>query len=111
LWLFVLFGKIFLQHAYFDQKPQLEYFYHFSTSESSGRTLYRVCARDATGETEGVTLNETVPPWVLDIVVNKIMPKFAKIAFYLYPHPSYGLKYNTKRLGFRFKDFSRKGMI
>jgi len=27
-----------------------------------GRTLYRLLVRDAGGETEGVLLNETVPP-------------------------------------------------
>ena len=30
-------------------------------SEVGGRTLYRLLARDAGGETEGVLLNETVP--------------------------------------------------
>merc|ERR1712150_402394 len=37
-------------------------------SEVGGRTLYRLLARDAGGETEGVLLNETVPSWVIDIV-------------------------------------------
>merc|ERR1719318_1359910 len=40
-------------------------------SEVGGRTLYRLLARDAGGETEGVLLNETVPAWVVDIVVEK----------------------------------------
>lgn len=57
-----------------------------------GRTLYRLLVRDAGGETEGVLLNETVPPWVVDIVVEKNMPKFIKIPFYLQPHASSGVK-------------------
>ena len=48
-------------------------------SEVGGRTLYRLLARDAGGETEGVLLNETVPPWVIDIVVEKKLPKFIKV--------------------------------
>ena len=48
-------------------------------SEVGGRTLYRLLARDAGGETEGVLLNETVPAWVLDIVVEKKLPKFIKV--------------------------------
>jgi WD repeat-containing protein 48 len=36
-------------------------------------------ARDAGGETEGVLLNETVPSWVVDIVVEKKLPKFIKV--------------------------------
>ena len=50
-------------------------------SEVGGRTLYRLLARDAGGETEGVLLNETVPPWVIDIVVEKKLPKFIKVSF------------------------------
>ena len=49
-------------------------------SEVGGRTLYRLLARDAGGETEGVLLNETVPAWVLDIVVEKKLPKFIKVS-------------------------------
>ena len=39
--------------------------------------MYRLLARDAGGETEGVLLNETVPAWVVDIVVEK---KLAEIS-------------------------------
>ena len=49
-------------------------------SEVGGRTLYRLLARDAGGETEGVLLNETVPAWVVDIVVEKKLPKFIKVS-------------------------------
>ena len=38
-------------------------------SEVGGRTLYRLLARDAGGETEGVLLNETVPTYVLLIYI------------------------------------------
>ena len=38
--------------------------------------MVRLLARDAGGETEGVLLNETVPAWVVDIVVEKKLPKF-----------------------------------
>ncbi|XP_049836290.1 WD repeat-containing protein 48 [Schistocerca gregaria] len=61
-------------------------------SEVGGRTLYRLLVRDAGGETEGVLLNETVPPWVNDIVVEKNLPKFIKIPFYLLPHATSGVK-------------------
>lgn len=37
-------------------------------------------------------LNETVPQWVIDITVDKNMPKFNKIPFYLQPHASSGAK-------------------
>jgi hypothetical protein len=40
----------------------------------------RLLARDAGGETEGVLLNETVPSWVVDIVVEKKLPKFIKVS-------------------------------
>ncbi|XP_054266691.1 WD repeat-containing protein 48-like [Macrosteles quadrilineatus] len=65
-------------------------------SEVGGRTLYRLLVRDAGGETETVLLNETVPSWVVDIIVEKNMPKFNKIPFYLIPLPSAGAK-NSKR--------------
>ena len=61
-------------------------------SEVGGRTLYRLLARDAGGETEGVLLNETVPAWVIDIVVEKKLPKFIKVTFFVLPHPSLGYK-------------------
>ncbi|XP_012528857.1 WD repeat-containing protein 48 [Monomorium pharaonis] len=61
-------------------------------SEVGGRTVYRLLARDAAGETESVLLNETVPPWVVNIVVDKNLPQFIKIPFYLLPHASSGVK-------------------
>lgn len=61
-------------------------------SEVGGRTLFRLLCRDAGGETEQALLNETVPPWVTEIVVDKNMPKFNKIPFFLQPHASSGIK-------------------
>ncbi|XP_034945119.1 WD repeat-containing protein 48 [Chelonus insularis] len=61
-------------------------------SEVGGKTLYRLLVRDAAGETERALLNETVPSWVVDIVVDKNLPKFIKIPFHLSPHPSSGFK-------------------
>merc|ERR1712020_207495 len=52
----------------------------------------RLLARDAGGETEGVLLNETVPSWVIDIVVEKKLPKFIKVTFFVLPHPTLGYK-------------------
>ncbi|KAF7991219.1 hypothetical protein HCN44_002781 [Aphidius gifuensis] len=65
-------------------------------SEVGGKTLYRLLVRDASGDTERALLNETVPSWVVDIVVDKNLPKFIKIPFHLSPHPSSGFK-NCKK--------------
>ncbi|KAK8721181.1 hypothetical protein OTU49_012890 [Cherax quadricarinatus] len=66
-------------------------------SEIQGRTLYRLLCGDAGGDTEGVLLNETVPPWVLDIVVEKTSPKPKnKVYFFLLPHASSGIKREKK---------------
>lgn len=56
-------------------------------SEIGGRTVCRLLVRDAAGENESALLNETVPSWVSEIVVEKTIPKFIKIPFYLLPHP------------------------
>lgn len=61
-------------------------------SEVGGRTLFRLLAKDAGGDTEGMLLNETVPMWVVDITVEKNMPKFNKIPFYLFPYTTSGVK-------------------
>ncbi|XP_031619690.1 WD repeat-containing protein 48 homolog [Contarinia nasturtii] len=55
--------------------------------EVGGRTVCRLLVRDAAGENESSLLHETVPSWVTDIVVEKTIPKFVKIPFYLLPHP------------------------
>ncbi|XP_012943026.1 WD repeat-containing protein 48 [Aplysia californica] len=61
-------------------------------SEVGGRTLFRLLARDAGGETEQMLLKETVPSWVLEVIVFKELPKFNKLPFFLQPHPSTGIK-------------------
>ena len=35
-----------------------------------GKTLFRLLCRDAGGETEQMLLNETVPQWVVDVLVH-----------------------------------------
>lgn len=64
----------------------------FICSEVGGRTLYRLLVQDAGGETEISLLHETVPSWVADIVVEKNLPKFNKIPFYLVPYSSTQVK-------------------
>ncbi|XP_039286276.1 WD repeat-containing protein 48 [Nilaparvata lugens] len=61
-------------------------------SEVGGRTLYRLLVKDVGGDNEATLLNETVPQWVKDIVVEKNMPKFTKISFYLQPHGTCNFK-------------------
>nr|CAB3267709.1 WD repeat-containing protein 48 [Phallusia mammillata] len=62
-------------------------------SESGGRTLFRLLCEDAAGKTEGVSLRETVPQWVVQTVVeNRIPAPFVKLSFFLQPHPSSGIK-------------------
>ncbi|KAL5289332.1 WDR48 family protein [Megaselia abdita] len=56
-------------------------------SEVGGRTVCRLLVRDAAGESESSLLQETIPQWVTDIVIEKNIPKFNKISFYLQPHP------------------------
>lgn len=48
--------------------------------------------QDAGGETEMSILHETVPSWVADKVVEKNLPKFNKIPFYLVPYASSNVK-------------------
>ena len=43
--------------------------YSVYNSEVGGRTLFRLLAKDAGGETEEQLLKETVPPWVLNVIV------------------------------------------
>lgn len=62
--------------------------------------------RDAAGETEGVLLNETVPSWVRDIVVDKNLPKFIKITFHLLQHSSSGAKSLKKYVYLKISKYS-----
>ena len=61
-------------------------------SEVGGRTGCRLLVRDAAGETESALLHEAVPGWVADVVIDRNIPRFIKIPFFLLPHPS-----NTNR--------------
>lgn len=58
-----------------------------SISEIAGRTVCRLLVRDTAGESESTFLNDNVPSWVTDVVVERVPPKFIKIPFYLLPHP------------------------
>ncbi|KAK3087830.1 hypothetical protein FSP39_011232 [Pinctada imbricata] len=60
--------------------------------EIGGRALFRLLCRDAAGETEKMLLNETVPSWVIEVVVHRASPKSTKIPFFLQPHPCTGIK-------------------
>lgn len=52
-------------------------------SEVGGRTVYRLLCRDTAGENEQVMLNDTVPAWIIDVTVDKNIPRFNKMPFYL----------------------------
>lgn len=54
--------------------------------------------RDAAGENESALLHETVPSWVTEIVVEKTIPKFIKIPFYLLPHPQMARQDRMKKV-------------
>lgn len=56
-------------------------------SELAGRTVCRLLVRDTSGENESTFLTDNVPAWVTDVVVERTIPKFIKIPFYLLPHP------------------------
>ncbi|XP_045181186.2 WD repeat-containing protein 48-like [Mercenaria mercenaria] len=62
-----------------------------------GKTLFRLLCRDAGGETEQMLLNETVPQWVVDVLVHGNSPKSNKIPFFLQPHQSMGQKIVMKK--------------
>lgn len=74
-------------------------------SEIGGRTVCRLLVRDAAGENESSLLHETVPSWVTDIVVEKTIPKFVKIPFYLLPHPQMVKQDRMKKVRFIFNLF------
>lgn len=42
----------------------------FFSEVGRGKTLFRLLCRDAGGETEQMLLNETVPQWVVDVLVH-----------------------------------------
>ncbi|XP_055601483.1 WD repeat-containing protein 48 homolog isoform X2 [Uranotaenia lowii] len=57
-------------------------------SEVGGRNVCRLLVKDAAGETESALLSETVPPWVTNVVIERAIPKFTRLPFYLLAHPS-----------------------
>lgn len=67
-------------------------------SEVGGRTVCRLLARDAAGESESALLHETVPSWVTDVCVERALPKFIKIPFYLLPHPQMAKQDRMKKV-------------
>lgn len=67
-------------------------------SEIGGRTVCRLLVRDAAGENESALLHETVPFWVTEIVIEKTIPKFIKIPFYLLPHPQMAKQDRMKKV-------------
>ncbi|KAL4217901.1 WD repeat-containing protein 48 [Mactra antiquata] len=62
-----------------------------------GKTLFRLLCRDAGGETEQMLLSDTVPQWVVDVIVHGNAPKSNKIPFFLQPHQSMGQKMVMKK--------------
>ncbi|XP_058054018.1 WD repeat-containing protein 48 homolog isoform X1 [Anopheles bellator] len=57
-------------------------------SEVGGRNVCRLLVKDAAGETESALLGDTVPSWVTNVVIDRTLPKFIKLPFYLLAHPS-----------------------
>lgn len=54
-------------------------------SEVGGRCLYRMLVSQAGDENDVIILNETIPAWVMNVIVEKSIPKALKISFYLVP--------------------------
>ncbi|KAH9406935.1 WD repeat-containing protein 48 [Tyrophagus putrescentiae] len=63
---------------------------------SNQRTLMRIRVMDAKLENDDAMLQDTVPGWIADIVVQRKLPMFNKISFYIFPHPCLELK-NTRK--------------
>lgn len=60
--------------------------------------MCRLLVRDAGGESESSLLHETVPSWVTDVVIERTIPKFIKLPFYLLPHPSLAKQDRMKKV-------------
>lgn len=67
-------------------------------SEVGGRTGCRMLVRDAAGETESALLHEAVPSWVADVVIDRNIPRFIKIPFFLLPHPQMAKQDRMKKV-------------
>jgi hypothetical protein len=55
-------------------------------SEVAGRTLYRVQLKDISSDTEKDELNNVMPLWIIDALVNKTLPKINRLVFILNPY-------------------------
>lgn len=67
--------------------------------EGGNRTLLRLQVGDARRETDDLLLQEIVPVWITDVLFFRNLPKYSKTAFFLFPHPSSGIKsYRKDRL-------------
>lgn len=71
---------------------------NIENSEVGGRTVFRLLVRDTAGETESTLLNDNVPPWVTDVVIERAVPKFLKIPFYLLSHPTMAKQDRMKKV-------------
>ncbi|XP_075679755.1 WD repeat-containing protein 48 [Dermatophagoides pteronyssinus] len=67
-----------------------------SPGGSQHRTLLRIRICEAKQDNENGHLQEMVPIWVNNIVVERKWPAFNKISFFVHPHPSMELK-NSKK--------------
>uniref|UniRef100_A0AAG5D7G6 WD repeat-containing protein 48 homolog n=1 Tax=Anopheles atroparvus TaxID=41427 RepID=A0AAG5D7G6_ANOAO len=67
-------------------------------SEVGGRNVCRMLVKDAAGETESALLSDTVPSWVTNVVIDRTLPKFIKLPFYLLAHPSMFKQDRSKKL-------------
>uniref|UniRef100_A0A2M4APC3 WD repeat-containing protein 48 homolog n=1 Tax=Anopheles triannulatus TaxID=58253 RepID=A0A2M4APC3_9DIPT len=67
-------------------------------SEVGGRNVCRLLVKDAAGETESALLSDTVPSWVTNVVIDRTLPKFIKLPFYLLAHPSMLKQDRSKKL-------------
>lgn len=69
-------------NKYFQVPPHTPLIFN----ESGGRAQLRLLCRDAGCELEHNVLTDTVPQWIVDVVVLKNMPRFNKISFSLQPY-------------------------
>ena len=70
--------------GYFSIPPHTPIF----ISEANGRSLARLAVKDAGIDIEQQLLNDYVPQWVTDVVVQGLLPKWTRLQFILMPHTS-----------------------
>lgn len=71
--------------------------------------MCRLLVRDAAGDSESTLLHETAPQWVTDVVIERNIPKFLKIPFFLQPHPQMTKPERTKKVRIILK--KRQGIL